>query len=299
MNWLFFAILAPFIYSINVAFDKYILEKHVADYRGMPIYGALAAPFFGLILWIITGFPILTLRDSILIIFTGILMICAAGIYFKALSSDESSNITFLFQITPIIVLILSFLFLKESINSNQFFGFALILFATISVSINKAGKFSAPLSSFFLLLVTDILWALSYVIFKFVVEVNTFSKVVSYESLGIGLGGLILYLFFPGVRKAFIKTNKKIGQRVMVYVFLNEGLYIIGRLVGYLAVSIGPVGLVSVVGGIQVLFSILIGWILTIIVPKIFKENITKKGLSKKIIMAGLVLLGLWFIQG
>src|SRR5690348_5887469 len=115
MNWLFFALLAPFVFAIVVDFDKYILEKHVSDYKGMPIYGSIVASIIGLILWVVTGFPTLLLKDAILIVLTGMLTIWASAIYFKALSSDEASKITILFQMAPILTLVMSFIFLKET----------------------------------------------------------------------------------------------------------------------------------------------------------------------------------------
>src|SRR3990167_11444305 len=111
MNWLFYALLAPAIYAVVVYVDKYILEKQIRDYRGMPIYGAIAAPLFGVLLSIITGFPILDFKNTLLILFTGILTIFGAATYFKALSNDEASKITILFQLTPVMVLIMSYLF--------------------------------------------------------------------------------------------------------------------------------------------------------------------------------------------
>lgn len=299
MNWLFFALLAPLIYAIVVDFDKYILEKQISDYRGMPIYSAIVAPIFGLLLWIITGFPVLNFRDTTLVIFTGMLTLWGLATYFKALSKDEASKITFLFQITPLITLIMSYLFLKQSINSTQLLGFLLILIATIGVSLNRNQVGFKLSSTFFLILLTDFLWASAFVLFKFVVDGSSFSKVVSYESFGIGLGGLVLYKLFPSIRRVFTKTNKKIHKKVLGFVFVNEGLFVLSRLCTYLAISLGPVALVDVVGGTQVFFAILYGWILTLIAPKIFQEEISGEGLFKKISMGVLVLVGLWLVQG
>lgn len=298
MNWLFFAILAPFIFALSVDIDKYILEKEISDYKGMPIYSAIVAPIFGVLLWIFTGFPILSFQDTILIIFTGMLTIWGLASYFKALLSDEASKITILFQITPVMTLIMSYLFLKDGLTFNQLVGFALIFLATVGVSFNKKETGFNLSSTFFLILLTDFLWALAYVLFKFVVDGSSFSKVVSYESFGIGIGGLVLYLLFPSIKEAFLKTNKKIAKRVLVLVFMNEGLFVLARLFTYLAISLGPVALVTVVGGTQVFIAIMYGWVLTLIAPKIFKEDISKKGLTKKISMAMLVLIGLWFVQ-
>ncbi|MEK7617181.1 MAG: EamA family transporter [Patescibacteria group bacterium] len=298
MNWLFFALLAPAVYAIVVFIDKYILEKEIKDYRGMPIYSAIIAGIFGTLIWIGTGFPLLSLRDSILIILTGILTIFGLASYFKALSTDEASKVTFLFQMTPIITLVLSFLILGDKISSFQLLGFLLILFSTIGISIEKSSKKLKFSNVFFLILLTDFFWASAYVLFKFVIETNSFVKVISYESWGIGVGGFILYHFFPSVKKAFKEVSKGVGSRILWFIVVNEGIFLLSRFLTYLAISKGPVALVDVVGGTQVIFAILYGLILTLLFPKIFQENISRRGLTKKILMGVLVLAGLWLVQ-
>lgn len=299
MNWLFFAILAPAVYAVVVFVDKYILEKEVTDYLGMPIYSAVIAAVFGVIIWIATGFPSLSLRDSVLIILTGVLTVFGLATYFKALSTDEASKITILFQMTPVIVLVLSYFLLGDKISLQQFFGFLLILISTIGISVKKGFKEFRFSNIFFLILLTDFMWASAFVLFKFVIETNSFIKVISYEGLGMGVGGFILYRFFPSIRKAFEKTNKKVRRRVLCFIAINEGIFLVSRLLTYLAISRGPVALVEVVGGTQVIFAIVYGFALAKIAPKIFQENISREGLYKKIVMAVLVLVGLWFIQG
>lgn len=298
MNWLFFALLAPLIYAIVVDIDKYILEKEIPDYRGMPIYSAGAAFIFGILLWIVTGFPILSLRDALLITLTGVLTIFGLAFYFKALSSDEASKVTILFQMTPVIILFMSYFFLGEKITLKELLGFLLILFATTSISASKKGLALNLSSTFFLILLTDFMWASAYVLFKFVVNASSFAKVISYEGFGMALGGLLLYKFFPSIRKSFLKTGRKIRKRVFGIIFLNESIFVVSRLFTYFAISLGPVALVEVVGGTQVFFAIFYGILLTIFAPKIFKENISRESLIKKIAMATFVLVGLFFLR-
>lgn len=299
MNWLFFAILAPAVYAIVVFIDKYILAKEVTDYRGMPIYSSVIAAIFGVLIWIGTGFPYLSLRDSVLIIITGMLTSFGLASYFHALSKDEASKITILFQMTPVITLILSYFFLGNQISTLQFLGFLLILVSTLGISVDKSLKQLRFSNIFFLILLTDFLWAAAFVLFKFVTETNSFTSLISYESLGMGVGGFILYNFFPAIKNAFEKTNKTVGSKIFWFIALNEAIFLLSRLLTYFAISKGPVALVDVVGGTQVVFAIVYGFLLTKLAPKIFQENINKSGLFQKILMAALVLFGLVLVKG
>lgn len=298
MNWLLLALLAPAVYAIVNFIDKYILEGEVEDWRSLPTYSSIMAVVFGIFLWVITGFPLLGIKDAVLVMFTGMLTIWGAVFYFKALSNNETSKIIILFQLGPLITLFLSFVFLKEMISSLQLLGFFLILFATLTISVDKKQskyKFSAV---FILILLADLLWALSYVVFKYVSNSASFAKIISFESWGFALGGFVLYFLFPSFRKAFVKTQKKVRKVALVLILLNEGIFLVAKLLTFLAISLGPVALVNVVGGTQVFFGIFYGFVLTKLVPKIFQENINKEGVAKKIIMAILTLAGLFFMR-
>ena len=75
MNWIFFALLAPAVFSVVNFTDKYIVEKEVKNYNGMPIYQTLMGLIIGTLFWIINGYPVLSIRDASIVIFTGILTV--------------------------------------------------------------------------------------------------------------------------------------------------------------------------------------------------------------------------------
>ena len=142
-------------------------------------------------------------------------------------------------------------------------------------------------------MLVVDIMWAISAVLITFAIHANTFAKLLRYESWGIGIGGTMLYVLFPAIRNAFnqnIKEERKFALGVM---FVNEGIFVLGKMLTFYAYTIGPTALVNVLGSSQVFFGILYGFILTSIAPLIFKEDISKKGLGKKIAFAITLFIG------
>jgi transporter family protein len=297
MSWLFYAILSPAVYSIVNFVDKYILSKQIRDYCGMSMYASIMALIFGTSFWIFTGFPKMSANDAILVIISGILTLWAQALYFKVLSSEQTSKVIILFQMGPVITLLLSFLFLKEVITFKQFIGFIAILASTVGVSLkNDDLRFKLD-SSFFLILINQILWSTGAVLFKFVVDDNSFVKVVAYESWGIALGGLLLFTFSSIIRQAFLKTLKTLKKSALGFVFLNEGIFVIGRLLTFLAISLGPLYLVSVLSSTSVFFGIFLGLILTLLWPKIFQEDTSIKGVIKGLAFASLAFIGIALI--
>ena len=301
MNWLLFALLAPALDTLINFTDKYIIEREVTDYRGMPIYGTIVGLVVGTIYWIATGFPQLHPRDAALIIFTGMLSIWGLALYFKALTLEETSRIIVFFKAIPIFILGLSYLFLKETINLQQLLGFILILIAVLGVS--KPSETNKLKSNFFssalgLILLVDIIWAIAAILVKFTIQQNSFSKIISYESWGVGLGGLILYIFFPSIRNAFHNTLRTVRKRALMIMFINESIFVFSRAVTFYAYSLGPTALVSVIGTTQVFYGILYGYTLTNIAPKIFQENIQNKVITQKLIFALILIIGIYLVS-
>lgn len=287
--WILYSLLGTAIFVVVVFVDKYNLSKHIKDYRGMAMYSAIVGLVVGTLLWIINGFPILDLRDGLLVILTGILSIFGAAIYFYVIQREHGSKVIFLFQLVPIFVLVLAAVFLKEEVTLRKLLGFALILIPSLIVSSNEDGKLKLDLGkNTLLILLVDFLTAISAVLFKFVVDAGSFSKVVAYESWGWAIGGAILFTFIPSVRKAFIETTKALKKQALTLIFVNEFFYIASKLLLFLAISLGSVYLVNVITGTQVIFGVLYGVILTLIAPKFFKEDVTKSGLLKKILLGG-----------
>lgn len=298
MNWLIVALMAPATYATVTFVDKYLLSKKVKDYNAMPIYTAITAMIAGTLFWIANGFPSLPLNDALLVTLVGVLTGFSLIVYFKALSKADTSNITILFQMFPVITLILSYIFLKEVITVQQLIGFGIILLSGVFISLQKSKKKTNISEVFWLILIYDLLWALSGILMKYATNANSFSEVINYESWGIGIGGIIIYLFFNDIRTAFHKSLKKVKLSTLSVIGLNESVFVIAKTLTFYAFSIGPAALVSVLETTQVFFAIIYGYLLTTLFPHIIKEDISKKQIKKRIISALLVVIGIVFIS-
>ena len=65
-----------------------------------------------------------------------------------------------------------------------------------------------------------------------------------------------------------------------------------------FVALSLGPVALISVVSSINVFFAILFGWILTLIAPAVFKEGISRDELLHKAVWAIVLFVGIVLVS-
>lgn len=295
MSWLFFALLSTILDTTVVFIDKYIVSKQVKDYAAMPIYAAIVGVVAGTLYWIYTGFPIASTQTTLIILLAGIFQLFAAVTYFKALSKDDASDLTILFQVTPIFILVLSYFFLNETISFNQSIGFIIILIASILTSVHKSVKKIRISAAFFLILISDFMWALSSVLAKFTIDATSFKTILSYESFGIGIGGILLYMFVPSIRHSFHTSLKKIRMFGLTVIFLNEFVFVIAKAVRFFAFTLGSVVLIGIImQGAQSFVAMLFGYVLTKIAPRAIKEDISNKNMGKKIIAAVLLVIGI-----
>ena len=299
MYWTFFAIAAPALYAISNFVDKFIIEKYIKNFATLTILGGFVALPFALTILVLRDFPIYRLDQTILIILAGIFMELALLPYFKAISLDDVSRVVPVFQLIPILILILSFFLLGERLNSFQFLGFWLVIGGSYLISLNKLGQGMFNLRrSFVWIILASILWAISTVIFKFVSIEQGFWDTMAYEFLGATIGAFVL-LLVPNFRKKIFTETKTVKNYVWGILISNEALYLFARLIGFYAIAIAPaISLAAALNGIMPFFSLIYGLILSVRFPYIIKEDISRSTILLKLTAIILIFIGVWFIN-
>ncbi len=294
---IFFAILSPAIFGVNNFIDKFLLEKNNISPIVMTIYGGIFACVAGFLVFLLTGYYPVDAKSLFILISSGFLTTMYLFPYYKALDLDEASNVVPLFQFYPIFVLILSLFLLNEQFSLIQYFGCALIIGAGFLLSVEKADRKIFRLrKSFYYMMLSCLLFAVAQVLYKFGVEEVPFWNTLPYEALGIAIGAIVVALYKRNY-KQFIHETKKFKKNVFVYLSINEFVYILARYTGYFALSLLTVGIVSILAGLQPLFVLIYGIILSIWFPYILKEVITKKTVSLKLFSILIIILGSFFI--
>lgn len=297
MNWLIYALLSPAIFGITNYIDKFLLEKHNISPTVITIYSGIAGLTAGIVVLFLIGFYPVDLKSASILLASGFLTSIYLLPYYKALSLDETSLVVPLLQTYPIFVLILGFIFLGENLSLQQYVGSLFVIIAALSLSVeNLKGKIFKLRKSFFLMLLSSFLFALAQLLYKFGVINIPFWNTLPYEGFGIALGALAV-LIYKGNLNRFVKETKKFKRRIFVFVGINELIYLLARYTGYFAISLASVGIVSVIAGIQPLFTLIYGIILSLWFPFILKEVITKKTLGLKLFSIIMLILGFYFI--
>ena len=295
MLWILFAIIANVLFAVSNLFDKFLIEKRVRDPLALTVFGGWIDLLFTLIIVLIHGLSITGPLQAGVLLLSGVMVELALIPYFKALSLEDASRISPLFQSMPVFVLLLSSVFLRETLTHRQMLGFLLILSGSFIVSMHKtdAGIFKIR-KAFWWVLLASILWALPAVMFKFVVVKQTFWDALALEFFGVAIGATILFFLY---KTRVLAQIRDIGAGTWSILNINELIYIAGRVSNFYAITLGLVSLVAVLGGTIPLFVFLFGLMLSLWFPGIIKEDITRASIVTKISSIILVSCGLWFI--
>lgn len=296
MNWLIYALIAPLLGAATVFMDKYLVERETTP-LALPVYAGIVSLVYGGVLWTIAGFPLLTPLDTALVIASGTLRIIGAVYYFIVLQKAEGSTVIVLFQAYSVFVLTLSFVFLGEVITPLQLAGFVVILAASIAANYQPdESKFDSK--QLIGMLIIDLIFAASAVVFKLAITGNGVLELAGYEAIGISVGALLVWIVMPAMRREFLASLKTIRPRAVGIIIAKELIADLAKFLSFIAMSLGPVALVAVVGSSQAFYGILAGWLLTLIAPAIFREDISRANLLKKGGLAGLLIVGIWLVR-
>ncbi|MGD8545226.1 MAG: hypothetical protein PVH12_03520 [Candidatus Bathyarchaeota archaeon] len=108
---------------------------------------------------------------------------------------------------------------------------------------------------------------------------------------------GVLFLLSFSKVREELTTSIPIVGKKGAVITFLGEGLSFTGTLFGFIAISLVSVSLASALFALQPFYVFVCMLLLSIFLPHILKEEISKSVIFLKISAIALMFLGTWLI--
>ncbi len=303
MNWFLIALLPPIFWSITNHIDKYLLTKffNKGAVGSVMIFSASISILLLPIIAVIHPAVLQKFNPNYLLIaINGSFYLLATLPYFYALDKDDASLTVPLFQMIPVFSFILGYIFLEENLNINQIIGGIIILVASIFISLNisEIKRIHMKWDVFLLMVLSSILYSLNFIFFKyFVIETNFF--IASFwEYVGFGLFGLFLLIFVKNYREGFISVLRINKTQVLAVNITNEIVNIIAKISFNYATVLAPVTLIWIVNGIQPFFVFLFGIILTVLFPKISKEDISKRTLVQRGLAIVAITIGVYLVN-
>lgn len=298
MNWVFLALLANIIWAPTNIVDKVLATKYYKNYFSLVFIAGLISAIMIFIYSVIThGFVILLLTTTVITLLAGLIRIISYIFYFKATFYEEASRIAILFQIAPILTLILSFCFLAEKLNIYSYLAFISLILAGVLSSIkfdnlNKKIKVSA---AFWDMFICVSIGAISAVVIKHTLITTNYWDILPYLMIGECIGIILVSLFIKcNPLKDFFATSTKAKLLLIISEVINSIAFIIY----IVALSIGSVSIISALCVINPIFVFFLAVILSYWWPKVIKEQIDRQTILLKISAIILVGVGIYLLN-
>ena len=232
---------------------------------------------------------------SLIPIATGMILIYSYGFYGKALEQGDTSSLVILFKLIPVVTVILAFAFLGQTLSSNELIGFVIVLAGATIISFEKTkGIF---IKGFGMILIAILMWSVMTLFVDYGLTKMSFWDYLMLDNLGSALAGLTMFII-PSIRRQVIEGIKTARIGKYIWFSWNNVLDFFGQLSIKKALAIAPsAGLVTVVMQVQSFYAIIIGVLLTLLIPNIIKEDISTNTLVKKIVGAVIMFLGVYIL--
>jgi len=141
--------------------------------------------------------------------------------------------------------------------------------------------------------LLASFIVAINSVMFKFFAIELDFWTVSFWQYLGFFSFGILLLIFIKTYRQDFLDTYIKNKFRIVGLNLFNEFINIIAIIIFTYAILLAPVALVGLINGFQPFFVFLIGAFVTLIVPSLIKEDLSKRKIIQKLIFISILFIG------
>jgi len=311
MNWFLVALIAYFLLAIANLIDKFLVERVLGSARA---YTFIACIMGGLVLIIAPWFlswPGLNL--FLLDILLGFIFAVALLFLYASLRRGEASRaVVIIGGSTPVFSLPLSYLILGDKLTSNQLLAILLLILGVMVVAFlprQKLGFWDNILSSLrlkqnyskisiFFALASGLMYALYFVGTKIAYGGQDFVNAFLWIRLGASFS--VLFILFSARARREIKglfAKKPDRKRNQSLVVGNQILGSLGFILQNYAIYLGPVALVNALQGVQYAWIIVLGLIVSLVAPKILKEDISLRTLLQKAVAIVLISVGIYFL--
>jgi drug/metabolite transporter (DMT)-like permease len=289
LEWFAFALLGMIFYSVAGLLDKYLLSSYAPDSNAYIVCQILASQLFTIPVFFISGADFVY-PQSLLALLFGCLQVFPWFFYMKALAVEEISKVSALEYVYPLFVFVGSALILGEVLDIRHCAGGLLLLIGTLLISYKKNssnrinlysnslynnssisklfGRFINGLSPAIRPFLSYwIMTAFYYLSLKYLLISLDEWNLYFWSSIG-SLIAIMPMMSISSIRnevKSFFSNN----GRAVGALISEETFQFLGITFSIFAYAIGSVTLVSSIGALQPIMTVLIVLVLGTLAPK------------------------------
>lgn len=312
MDWLIFAFLGTIFFSGAGILDKLLLCNCTNDSKAYIVCQALVQQLFTIPVLLFAGIEF-TYPESIIALLFGCMQIFPAIYYLKALQTEEASKVSAMEYVYPVFVFIGSIFLFGEMLSPKCCAGGLLLILGTLLLSYKKDGCLNSsnrrcakilkgiissspaikPFMSYW------ILTAIYYLSLKYLLNSIDEWDLYIWSSLGT------LIVIIPLMGKKSVRDEVKSffgrGSFAVGALISEEAFQFLGLIFSIFAYALGSVTLVSSVGALQPVLTVILIMALGALAPKLaeeLNERTDRESLAQKGIAFMVVLVGIYFVS-
>jgi len=293
MAWIFVIIFAYLFFALSALGDKLVLKGPTQPISYTFFSGALNAlalfliPFAGLIPNLAMAWWLAA--DAVIFLL---------GLYFGFLAVDkfEVSRASATIGATqPIFIFFISWMFFGyQAMSLANFFAFLLLFAGSVFISFDKKPRLTGQFLK--LTVFSAIMYSLDYVLIKYIYAGMGFIPGFAWRSVFIFIFALSLLIITKN-RKEIFKQKEKSTPKLRKTFFATQACGGLANIFQSYAIYLAPVAVLPIMNsmrGMQYAFLLIIVSIVSCFLPKLLKENISRKVMAQKIVAIILIIIGL-----
>jgi transporter family protein len=293
MTWLIAALLSTGILAVASLLDKRLVDHMFPSISAFNVtFGilqlAVALAFF-IVVFLSAGFD----GGSGIpwAIAAGIVWAAALVLFFHGLRLEEVSRAAPILSIAPIFTAVVAVLFLGEDLSGVQWAAIFAVVVGAVMLSVRpESGVYRiARGKAFLVLLASSFAFGMAFIVSSEAVERMNVWAVQSFRALFVGIGVLTVS-WRPSVNS---ELRQVFGSRqAMGMIFIAEGLVTpVGSLMFVVALSLGPVSLVSAVMSSIPVAVLMLSTLLSTRIGNVFNEPLDRATLGLKAFSTALIV--------
>ncbi|MFZ3031841.1 MAG: EamA family transporter [Candidatus Moraniibacteriota bacterium] len=307
-NWLIIAFVAPALWALVNLIDVYFVNDVYRDeYDGTIISG-----LFPLLPWVLVPFGMVVFdfpeHQWWLFLISGMLFLFANFFYFKSLfSNNDAALVQIFWNLTVPLTIMISWIFLKESLELRQYVGMGIVIVGVIYLSLQKKSGKWKPKEVLKNMVPAAVFLALSLVLAEYAYRESSAGFFDGYLVFALGMvtGALIISLVSKGgFHDRFAQVAKLTGKYFVVF-FFAELLALVGTIASQRAVDLSPsASLVATIESLSPVFVMAFSILIIFFGRFLMKEKFTQEhdalysgqtlGLLQKIIATATIAVGI-----
>src|SRR3989344_3588926 len=295
--WLAFALLSPALYAISEICDNFLVNKRFKHPLILIFFTSLFNLFYAPVLFYFKHPVIPPLSTLPIFILLGFVNVAYLYPYYKGLQSDDTSVAISFLAIERLMVPILAFLIVGEVLNFSQYLGILIIVISVVLLGLRHANsKFKLSKGVWYISLAG-----------LFLAFEGVFLKLLFYQGVSVStaIGGEAIFsLFFSFSLLILPKIRRDVRTMfpafmVLAPLFLIEELFtFLGLLAEGYAISLASVSVVKGITMAAPFYLLIYAWLGGGIFPSLFKENLHRKNVVKKLLLFVVLIVGILLIK-